>query len=186
MVETSLFREGFSIIFYMYSFAKLATAATIVLFGAGLNHQNFSVSQPRGIRVKMGGVSQPARKHWLLYRPQEREIVALVGEVEPGEYRLNPKNFGSGSYDFYYEDIPALKDLTKTKLDSLWGSPEEITSEYSSYALAKGSDAWYAYGPGNQKPDFVIDVKFKQNYLSSYRFRSRHLYSQWIDIAPTR
>lgn len=112
--------------------------------------------------------------------------MALVGEVEPGEYRLNPKNFSSGSYDFHYEDIPALKDLTKAKLDFLWGSPEEITGEYCSYALSKGSEIWHAYGPGNQKPDFVIDVKFKQNYLSSYRFRSRHLYSQWIDIDPTR
>lgn len=170
----------------MYSFAKLATAATIVLFGAGLNHQNFSVSQLRGITVKMGGISHPARKHWQLYRHQEREIVALVGEIEPGEYRLNPKNFGSGSINYHYEDIPALKDLTKAKLNFLWGSPEDITSEYCSYAFAKGSDAWYAYGPGNQKPDFVIDVKFKQSRLCAYRFRSRHLYSKWIDIDPTR
>lgn len=166
----------------MYSFAKLATAATIVLFGAGLNHQNFSASQLRGITVKMGGVSQPARKHWLLYRHQEREIVALVGEVKPGEYRLNPESFGSGSYNFHYEDIPALKDLTKAKLDFLWGSPEEITGEYCSYGLSKGSEIWHAYGPGNQKPDFVIDVKFKQNCLSAYRFRSRHLYSGWINL----
>ena len=181
----------------MYSFAKLATAAAIFLFGAGLNHHNIALSQLNGIDVEINSafysaelrtkkLKYPVRHFQLLHRPRGHQIVALVGEVEPGEYRLNPENFRSGSFSFDYEDIPALKDLTMEKLDFLWGSPEEITSEYNSYALAKGSDAWYAYGPGNQKPDFVIDVKFKQNYLSSYRFRSRHLYSQWIDIAPTR
>lgn len=177
----------------MYSFAKLATTATIVLFGAGLNHQNIALSQLKGIDVeidsatysaelKTNQLKYPARDFRLVFRPRGHQIVALVGEVEPGEYRLNPENFRSGSFSFDYEDIPALKDLTKAELDFLWGSPENTTSKYSSYALSMGPYAWYDYGPGNQKPDFVIDVKFKQNCLSAYRFRSRHLYSGWINL----
>ena len=115
------------------------------------------------------GMPEQFAKEFLLTRPGETNVVAVIVVRMNGVSILNPKGFEYGL-------IPALSELTMSQADELWGARQ---TEHPSGAL---NERTYKLATKGNK-EFWIDLTFEGQRLQKYRMRSSELNSSsWCSV----